>query len=122
MKKYLTLPIILSALLFIGYAGRKAKLAKDDSKSPVFKHLTDVDGVGPVTIPEVYRFAELPLVYEGRVKPFDTLARNTLRVLSDSEDIYRPANNDKNVSGMSRMFGSTKMKVPPIVWLPRCYI
>jgi ABC-type transport system involved in cytochrome c biogenesis permease subunit len=31
------------------------------------------------------RFGELPLVYEGRMKPFDTLARNSLRVISDRE-------------------------------------
>jgi ABC-type transport system involved in cytochrome c biogenesis permease subunit len=30
-------------------------------------------------------FGELPLVYEGRMKPFDTLARNSLRVISDRE-------------------------------------
>ncbi|MCA9247375.1 MAG: cytochrome c biogenesis protein CcsA [Planctomycetales bacterium] len=30
-------------------------------------------------------FGELPLVYQGRVKPFDTLARNTLRILSGKE-------------------------------------
>ena len=30
-------------------------------------------------------FGELPLLYEGRTKPFDTLARNTLRVLSGRE-------------------------------------
>jgi ABC-type transport system involved in cytochrome c biogenesis permease subunit len=30
-------------------------------------------------------FGELPVMYEGRMKPFDTLARNSLRVISDSE-------------------------------------
>ncbi len=30
-------------------------------------------------------FGALPLMYEGRVKPFDTLARNSLRVLSNRE-------------------------------------
>lgn len=32
-------------------------------------------------------FGRLPLVYEGRVKPFDTLARNSLRVLSTKEEL-----------------------------------
>ena len=31
-------------------------------------------------------FGQIPIVYEGRAKPMDTLARNTLRVLSDSEN------------------------------------
>lgn len=34
---------------------------------------------------DLYAFGELPLVYEGRVKPFDTLARNSLKVISDGE-------------------------------------
>ena len=44
-----------------------------------------------------YEFGKLPIVYEGRVKPFDTLARNSLRLLSnwqtykDSEDTRQPA-------------------------------
>lgn len=42
-------------------------------------------------------FGKLPLVYEGRVKPFDTLARNSLRILSnrtsfkDSDGNKQPA-------------------------------
>ncbi|MEX2558641.1 MAG: cytochrome c biogenesis protein ResB, partial [Pirellulales bacterium] len=45
----------------------------------------------------LYEFGKLPLVYEGRVKPFDTLARNSLRMISDREvfvdkaDEKRPA-------------------------------
>ncbi len=34
---------------------------------------------------DLYRFGQLPLVYQGRVKPFDTLARNSLRVIADIE-------------------------------------
>jgi ABC-type transport system involved in cytochrome c biogenesis permease subunit/acyl carrier protein len=33
----------------------------------------------------LHEFGRLPLVYEGRVKPFDTLARNSLRILSNRE-------------------------------------
>lgn len=33
----------------------------------------------------LHEFGKLPLVYEGRVKPFDTLARNSLRILSNRE-------------------------------------
>jgi len=31
----------------------------------------------------LYEFGKLPLVFEGRVKPFDTLARNSLKILSN---------------------------------------
>jgi ABC-type transport system involved in cytochrome c biogenesis permease subunit/DNA-binding transcriptional MerR regulator len=34
---------------------------------------------------DLYQFGQLPLVYQGRVKPFDTLARNSLRAVADSE-------------------------------------
>ena len=34
---------------------------------------------------ELQEFGELPVVFEGRVKPFDTLARNSLRILSNRE-------------------------------------
>ncbi len=34
---------------------------------------------------DLYSFGELPVMYEGRVKPFDTLARNTLKAISDRQ-------------------------------------
>lgn len=34
---------------------------------------------------EFYQFGQLPLIAEGRVKPFDTLARNTLRAIANRE-------------------------------------
>jgi ABC-type transport system involved in cytochrome c biogenesis permease subunit len=39
-------------------------------------------------------FGRLPVMYEGRMKPFDTLARNSLRVISDSET-YVDANDKR---------------------------
>jgi len=33
----------------------------------------------------LYEFGEIPIAYEGRLKPLDTLARNTLRIISNSE-------------------------------------
>ncbi len=36
---------------------------------------------------DLYRFGKLPVAHDGRVKPFDTLARNALRVISDSETV-----------------------------------
>lgn len=46
---------------------------------------------------DVYQFGKIPVVYEGRVKPVDSLARNSLRLLShyqtfrDLDDEKRPA-------------------------------
>ena len=34
---------------------------------------------------QLAEFGRLPIVYEGRVKPFDTLARNALRIISDKQ-------------------------------------
>ncbi len=34
---------------------------------------------------KLYEFGRLPIAYEGRVKPFDTLARNSLRILSGKQ-------------------------------------
>ena len=34
---------------------------------------------------DLYRFGQLPLIAEGRVKPFDTLARNSLRAIANRE-------------------------------------
>jgi ABC-type transport system involved in cytochrome c biogenesis permease subunit len=44
--------------------------------------------------PDLYQFGKLPLVYEGRVKPFDTLARNSLRILSNRE-VFTDRNGEK---------------------------
>eukprot|EP00913_Durusdinium_trenchii_P008875 g8341.t1 len=47
---------------------------------------------------DIYRFGKLPVVYDGRVKPFDSLARNSLLMIShkqtfqDEEDEKRTAN------------------------------
>ncbi len=45
----------------------------------------------------LYAFGELPVMYEGRIKPLDTLARNSLRIISgrqtflDDKDQSQPA-------------------------------
>ncbi|MFP6648912.1 MAG: cytochrome c biogenesis protein ResB, partial [Pirellulaceae bacterium] len=49
-----------------------------------------------------YNFGTLPIVFEGRVKPYDTLARNSLRVISDRETFV----------------DSEGQKQPAIRWLP----
>ena len=55
---------------------------------------------------QIYEFGKLPLVYEGRVKPYDTLARNTLQVLSGSQEVG--VVNDK---------GKVTSHLPAIRWL-----
>jgi ABC-type transport system involved in cytochrome c biogenesis permease subunit len=67
-----------------------------DTTSLVFAALVVLAGAGWVLssarVPnkpqdqlQIDEFGRLPLVYEGRVKPFDTLARNSLRQLSDKQ-------------------------------------
>jgi ABC-type transport system involved in cytochrome c biogenesis permease subunit len=43
---------------------------------------------------DIAAFAKLPLAYEGRVKPFDTLARNTMLILSGKQE-YRDTDGKK---------------------------
>ena len=40
---------------------------------------------------KIHEFGRLPVVYQGRVKPFDTLARNSLTVISDRQT-YKEGN------------------------------
>jgi ABC-type transport system involved in cytochrome c biogenesis permease subunit len=53
-------------------------------------------------------FAKLPLSYEGRVQPFDSLARNALKVLNGRETAYLPETEDGK---------EVETRVKPIVWL-----
>ena len=50
------------------------------------------DGEGKMRIHE---FGQLPVLFQGRVKPIDTLARNSLTIVSDKaqggERVYRIA-------------------------------
>ena len=75
---------VLVLLVFGAYLASKARPAKVKP--------SEMDVVG---------FGKLPLVYEGRVKPFDTLARNSLRVMSTKETVKDSMGN----------------KQPAIVWL-----
>ena len=63
------IPIVLT-LLIAGWLFSKARVpsAKDDQ-------------------PDLYAFGKLPVVYEGRVKPLDTVARNSLRAISNREEM-----------------------------------
>ncbi len=54
-------------------------------------------------------FGKLPVVYGGRVKPLDTLARNALRTVSDKQTLSVPQKNDGDYSRVK--------KEPAIRWL-----
>jgi len=53
---------------------------------------------------ELSEFGKLPVVFQGRPKPFDTLARNSLRVIADSESFEVGA-------------GDSKHREPAVKWL-----
>jgi ABC-type transport system involved in cytochrome c biogenesis permease subunit len=53
----------------------------------------------------IYEFGKLPVQYQGRVKPYDTLARNTLQYLSGRQEVIKEDSNGK------------KQRTPAIRWL-----
>ena len=54
---------------------------------------------------QIYEFAKLPLAYQGRIKPYDTLALNTVQILSGRQEL--------------KVFGQKgkKTRTSPIAWL-----
>lgn len=56
----------------------------------------------------IHEIGKLPVVFEGRVKPLDTLARNTLRIVSNREQFY--AGRPDPEQGRAK-------KLPAIRWL-----
>ena len=63
---FFPLAVVALATVLIGYAASSAWPTKSDSGT------ADVDA-----------FASLPIIYQGRVKPFDTLALNSLRIIAE---------------------------------------
>jgi ABC-type transport system involved in cytochrome c biogenesis permease subunit len=66
----------------------------------------------PPSAMQVDRFGQLPVAYQGRVQPFDTLARNALTVLSNREVLIVPTQK----SALAELFEIEK-KEPAIRWL-----
>lgn len=66
-----------------------------------------------VTEMQIYEFGKLPVAYNGRVKPFDTLARNALTVLSGKGALEIE---DENPSWLRQLTGR-KPKEPATYWL-----
>jgi ABC-type transport system involved in cytochrome c biogenesis permease subunit len=80
---------IAVVLIFAGLVGMEAYRVGKKASSPATAEM------------DLFAVGELPLVYEGRVKPLDTLARNTLLVISGKETA-------KDMSGKTQ---------PAIKWL-----
>lgn len=92
----------LSALMIVvvlaGYAlGRKEKLPESSGM-------------------DLEAFASLPVLYEGRVQPLDTLARNTLKIVSDRESVTLPADEPGADIPAYRKRRDDEVKLPAIVW------
>ena len=69
---------------------------------------------------DLVAFGELPLVYEGRTKPFDTLARNSLRVLSNRTTFITEIEVKDDNGKVVKKDGKPKtkeVKNPAILWL-----
>jgi ABC-type transport system involved in cytochrome c biogenesis permease subunit len=60
----------------------------------------------PASDMQIYEFGKLPLAYQGRVKPYDTLARNTLQIISSRQEV-----------GVIDAKGNITGKLPAIRWL-----
>jgi ABC-type transport system involved in cytochrome c biogenesis permease subunit len=73
----------LITLLFALYIVGKARMP--DSKP---------DGM------QIHEFAKLPLAYQGRIKPYDTLARNTLQIISSRQQVEVWGSDGKVTEGM----------------------
>jgi ABC-type transport system involved in cytochrome c biogenesis permease subunit len=50
---------------------------------------------------QIYEFGKLPLAYQGRIKPYDTLARNTLQIISSRQQVDVWTANGKVVDGVA---------------------
>jgi len=84
----------LIVLLFAGWVMGKARRAYQGGAKL------------PATEMQIHEFGKLPLAYNGRIKPFDTLARNSLTVLSGREKLYLKPNDP-----------SGQASQPAMVWL-----
>ena len=76
-------------LVFAGYMASKARMPESQPSEM-----------------QIYEFGKLPLVYEGRVKPYDTLARNSLQILSGRQEV-----------GVLEREGRSRIALPAIRWL-----
>lgn len=85
----------LIVLVFAGYVGSKARMPRNDASEM-----------------QVYEFGKLPLAYQGRVKPYDTVARNTLQIFSGRQEVI----GEKKKGWLNELMRRTE-KTPAVVWL-----
>jgi len=57
----------------------------------------------PDGTPDLNQFGKLPVIYEGRSQPLDTVARNSLRILTGRDSFYSP-DRTKKVAAIEWMF------------------
>jgi ABC-type transport system involved in cytochrome c biogenesis permease subunit len=82
-------------IIFAGYVAGKARLPETEPSEM-----------------QIYEFGKLPLAYQGRIKPYDTLARNSLQILSGRQEVIGEAKK----GWLARLF-KRKEKTPAIRWL-----
>ncbi len=61
---------VLVVLVAVGYVASKARMP-----------------LSPPSEMQIYEFGKLPLAYQGRIKPYDTVARNALQILSGRQEV-----------------------------------
>jgi len=86
---------VLAVLLFGGYLLGKARMPQSKPNAM-----------------QIYEFGKLPVQYQGRVKPYDTVARNTLQYFSGKQEVIGPAK-----QGWISKLLHRKEKSPAIAWL-----
>ncbi len=69
----------------------------------------------PPSAMQIYEFGKLPLVYQGRVKPYDTVARNSLQILSGRQQVIVPPVHEEVGKEREELHG--EMRLPAIQWL-----
>ena len=68
------------ALLALPRPGRRSSSPATSAAKPACR-------IAPPSEMQVYEFGKLPLAYQGRIKPYDTVARNTLQILSGRQEV-----------------------------------
>ncbi len=91
IQKFLPLLIVV---VFAGWFASKARPPK-----------------APEEKPNPQAFAQLPVAYQGRVKPFDSLARNNLMVISNKSELY------VTIKNKTKLTKNKIEKRPAINWL-----
>ncbi|MBT6493563.1 MAG: hypothetical protein HOL01_03325, partial [Planctomycetaceae bacterium] len=63
---------------------------------------------------DLYAFGQIPVVYQGRQKPLDTLARNALRVISNRQTFYGRMTDDALRKNWPKITRATKSRWPKL--------